>query len=152
MEQLHDGIVVGHDGSRASGEAVRWAAGLAHRLDVPLHVIRAWSFTNAPRPASMSVGFVPPVDEFTEAVREELERHLAALDLGECDVRAHPVHARASSALLDSVGEGVEVVVVGSRGAGGFRGLGFGSTADQVARHAHVPVVVVPVARTADQP
>jgi nucleotide-binding universal stress UspA family protein len=151
MEQLHDGIVVGHDGSRASSEAVRWAAGVARRLEVPLHVIRAWSFTNAPRPESMSVGYVPPVDEFAEAVRVELERHLAGLDLGECDVRVHPVHAGASAALLESVGEGVEVIVVGSRGAGGFRGLGFGSTADQVVRHAPVPVVVVPVGRTADQ-
>ena len=74
MEQLHDGIVVGHDGSRASSEAVRWAAGVARRLDVPLHVIRAWSFTNAPRPESMSVGYVPPVDEFAEAVGRELGR------------------------------------------------------------------------------
>jgi len=35
--------------------------------------------------------------------------------------------------------------VVGSRGAAGFRGLRFGSTADQVVRHAVCPVVVVPV-------
>ncbi len=37
------------------------------------------------------------------------------------------------------------MIVVGRRGAGGFRGLGFGSTADQVSRYAACPVVVVPV-------
>jgi nucleotide-binding universal stress UspA family protein len=39
---------------------------------------------------------------------------------------------------------------VGTRGAGGFRGLGFGSTADQVVRHAPCPVVVVPVSHEHD--
>ncbi len=38
-----------------------------------------------------------------------------------------------------------DLLVVARRGSGGFRGLGFGSTADQVARHSPCPVVVVPV-------
>ena len=41
-------------------------------------------------------------------------------------------------------GKGADMLVVGTRGAGGFAGLHFGSTADQVVRHARCPVVVVP--------
>ena len=45
---------------------------------------------------------------------------------------------------------GAEMLVVGTRGEGGFRGLLFGSTADQVVRHAKRPVVVVPVTGSDD--
>jgi nucleotide-binding universal stress UspA family protein len=142
--QLDGGLVVGHDGSDASGRAVTWAAGLAARLGVPLHVLRAWSLTNAPRPASMKPGYVPPRGDFEEAVRERLAADLADLRLPEsCTVELHVAHGQSSSRLLE-LAKGAEMLVVGSRGAGGFRGLGFGSTADQVVRHSPCPVIVVP--------
>ena len=62
----------------------------------------------------------------------------------DCQLELHVVHAQSSKALLHAA-TGAELLVVGRRGAGGFRGLGFGSTADQVARHAPCPVVIVPV-------
>ena len=146
-EQLDGGLVVGHDGSDASGRAVVWAARLAARLNVPLHVLRAWSLTNAPRPASMSPGYVPPRADFEEAVRAALAADLARLDLPEsCTVALHVAHGQSSSRLLE-LAEGAEMLVVGSRGAGGFRGLGFGSTADQVVRYSPCPVIVVPSER-----
>ena len=40
---LQGGVLVGHDGSAAAGEGVRWAAGLAAALGEPLHVLRAWA-------------------------------------------------------------------------------------------------------------
>lgn len=145
-EQLDGGLVVGHDGSDASGRAVTWAAGLAARLHVPLHVLRAWSLTNAPRPASMEPGYVPPRADFEEAVREALQADLDRLRLPEsCTVRLHVAYGQSSSRLLE-LARGAEMLVVGSRGAGGFRGLGFGSTADQVVRHSPCPVIVVPTA------
>ena len=49
--ELSGGMIVGHDGSPASAEAVRWAAKLAGRLDCTLHVVRTWSISSAPRPA-----------------------------------------------------------------------------------------------------
>ena len=143
-EQVSGGLVVGHDGSQASGRAVTWAAGLAARLQVTLHVLRAWSLTNAPRPASMAPGYVPPRADFEEAVREALFADLARLDLPPtCTVRLHVAHGQSSSRLLE-LAQGAEMLVVGSRGAGGFHGLGFGSTADQVVRYSPCPVVVVP--------
>jgi nucleotide-binding universal stress UspA family protein len=137
------GIVVGHDGSSAAGDAVRWAADLAQRLDEPLHVVRAWSLTNAPRPKTLEMGYIPPMADFEAAVCEALTADLAGLSLP-VEPTVHAVRHGAARALLES-GEDATMIVVGRRGAGGFRGLGFGSTADQVVRHAPCPVVVVPV-------
>ena len=49
---IQGGLVVGHDGSPASAEAARWAARLAVRLGVRLHVVRTWTLSSAPRPAT----------------------------------------------------------------------------------------------------
>ena len=141
--RVDGGIVVGHDGSEAAGDAVRWAAGLAERLGERLHVVRAWSLTNAPRPTTQEFGYIPPIADFEAAVRGALEHDVAALKLAG-EVELHVVRSGAARALLRA-GEGATMVVVGRRGRGGFRGLGFGSTADQVASYAPVPVVVVPV-------
>ncbi|WP_300604638.1 universal stress protein [Trebonia sp.] len=52
---------------------------------------------------------------------------------------AHPVMA------------GAEMIVIGSRGVGGFERLTMGSVGDQVARHAHCPVVIIPRERQAQR-
>ena len=140
---LDGGVLVGHDGSAASSQAVRWAADLARRLGVRLHVVRAWGLVNAPKPRSHQLGYVAPLVDYEAAVREDLTDDIGKLDLA-CDLELHVVHGRASGVLL-AAASGAELVVVGKRGWGGFRGLGFGSTADQVMRHAPCPVVVVPV-------
>lgn len=140
---LDGGVLVGHDGSAASGEAVRYAARLAGRLGCPLHVLRAWTIKTAPRPATQRPGYVAPLADFEAAVRDDLAGDVDRLALTG-DVHLHVVHGRASRELLRAA-EGAEMVVVGRRGEGGFRGLGFGSTADRVVPHAPCPVVVVPV-------
>ena len=143
--ELSGGMLVGHDGSPASSEAVRWAAKLAARLDCPLHVIRTWSISSAPRPATATGGYVPPMADFEGAVLDRLRSDITALGLPEgLDVQCHAVHGSAGRRLLE-VSKGAHMLVLGTRGGGGFRGLGFGSTADQVVRHAVCPVVVVPV-------
>jgi len=142
---IRGGVVVGHDGSDASSQAVRWSARMAVRLGIGLHVVRAWALSSAPRPATATGGYVPPMTDFEQAVREELEAEVAALGLpSECSVTAHVLHGAATKRLLQAA-ENAELLVVGSRGEGGFRGLRFGSTADQVVRYAPCPVVVVPV-------
>jgi len=138
------GIVVGHDGSEDATVAVRHAARLAARLGLTLHVVRAWTLTNAPRPASMTVGYVPPVDDFEKAVLDELTAQVEAIGLPEvCTVELHATRGQSTERLLEAA-EGAEMLVVGARGGGGFRGLRFGSTADQAVRYSSVPVLVVP--------
>ena len=144
------GILVGHDGSPASAEAVRWAARLAERLGCSLHVVRTWSISSAPRPATAEPGYVPPMADFEAAVADRLRKDVAGLGLPDgLTVECHTLHGSAGRRLLEA-SKGAEMLVLGSRGAGGFRGLGFGSTADQVVSHAVSPVVVVPVTGSDD--
>jgi nucleotide-binding universal stress UspA family protein len=138
------GVLVGHDGSSSSSSAVRWAARLAGRLGCSLHVVRTWALSSAPRPSTWSPGFVPPLGDFEAAVLESLRSDVAGLGLpGDVPVSCHVLHGTAGKRLVES-SQGVELLVVGSRGIGGFRGLVTGSTATQVIGHAHCPVVVVP--------
>ena len=138
------GIVVGHDGSRASGPVVRVAADLAHRLGVTLHVVRVWHITTAPRPGSMVGGFVPPYAEFEQAVIADLKADCTAAGIrDDIDLELYALRGQSAECLV-ATAEGAEMLVIGVRGAGGFAGLRFGSTATQVVRHSKVPVLVVP--------
>jgi nucleotide-binding universal stress UspA family protein len=141
---VRGGVVVGHDGSEPAARATRWAARIAVLLDVQLLVVRAWSITSAPRPKTASPGYVPPITDFEQAVRQRLEADVASLDLPEeCKVHCHVLHCAPARALLNTA-ENADLLVVAARGIGGFRGLMFGSTADQVTRHAPCPVTIIP--------
>lgn len=148
--QVDGGILVGHDGSKASCSAVRWAVEMAEKLDVPVHVLRVWVYANAPRPATAEPGYMPPLADFQQAVINQLREDLESLGLADSpQLHLHASHGRSSQRLLEAARK-ADLLVVGSRGAGGFKGLGFGSTADQVTRHAPCPVVVVPTAAEAN--
>lgn len=142
--QISGGIVVGHDGSRASATVVRRAGELAKRLGVTLHVVRVWNLATAPRPGSMVGGYVPPFAEFEAAVIADLKEDCAAAGLSDdVDIQLYALRGQATERLIAAAAN-AEMLVVGVRGAGGFKGLRFGSTATQVVRHSTVPVLVVP--------
>jgi nucleotide-binding universal stress UspA family protein len=138
------GILVGHDGSDPSGHAVRYAADLAARLGLPLHVVRTWVLSSAPRPSTWTAGYVPPLADFEAAVLERLRHDIEALHLPNEEVTCCVAHGPTAKRLVES-SAAAEMLVVGSRGKGGFLGVVLGSTAIQVAGHAKCPVVVVPV-------
>jgi nucleotide-binding universal stress UspA family protein len=147
-----DGIVVGHDGSRHADQALRWAAGWAARAGCRLHVVRTWVLSSAPRPESWRTAYVPPMTDFERAVQEALEDDVRALDLpAELPVECHVLHGTPARRLVEA-SAGAELLVVSSRGRGGFTGLVMGSTTDQVVRHAHCPVVVIPARALDDEP
>ena len=126
--QIEGGILVGHDGSKCAQEALGWAARLAARADMDLHVLRAWSMMTAPQPKSWSPGYVPPLEEYEKAVYDELSAHVAAARLDPAvRVTCHVVHTSAAQGMITAAA-GADLLVVGARGRGGFAGLLLGST------------------------
>lgn len=138
------GVVVGDDGSEGAAHAVRYALEEARRRDTTLHVIRAWSVLSTSRPADVPPGFAASLPEYeASALEEERARveHILGADPG-VPVEIHCVHSPAAKALIKA-SETADVVVVGSRGLGGFRSLVLGSVAEQCIRHCSGPVIVV---------
>jgi nucleotide-binding universal stress UspA family protein len=143
VAEVRGGVLVGHDGSSGGLAALRWAAALCVRDDLELHVLRAWKVTSAPQPARWRPGVVPPLPEWERAVREELARDIAAAELDpRLELGCHVAYGDAAPCLIASA-EDTEMLVVGSRGRGGFAGLLLGSVSDQCVRHAPCPVTVV---------
>jgi nucleotide-binding universal stress UspA family protein len=141
--QVDGGIVVGHDGSKCAQEALTWAAALAGRSGLDLHVVRAWAMMTAPKPSTWEPGFVPPLTDYEQAAHDELTAHVKAAKLDPAvRVTCHVVHKAAAQGLM-SAAEGADLMVLGARGRGGFSGLLLGSVSDQLVHHAPCPVTVV---------
>ena len=132
-------ILVGVDGSKVAAAALSWAAGLAGPLDARLVVATAWV------PSQIEM---PP--EFARAERDELGRTLddewcgPARDAGVV-FDSEVLGGEPPDALLDAADRHDAVLlVVGTRGAGGFAGLRLGSVADYVAHRTTRPLAVIP--------
>ena len=149
--EIDGGILVGHDGSGHAAAALRAGIELAHRFNKPLHVVRTWAMSSAPRPDTWEPGYVPPLCDYEAAVRKALTRDVEAAGLtpGE-DVMVHVVHGAPARRLVEA-STGADLLVVSRRGRGGFAGLGLGSVTEQCIRYASCPVVVVPARGAKDE-
>lgn len=145
-------VIVGHDGSATADLALVWALEYAARFDARVRVVRAWSMLTAPRPASATVGYVPPIEDFEGAVLAELRADVARAGAAHtADVEVVPEAFRGGPANgLIQASEAADLLVVGARGLGGFKGLALGSVSDQCVRHSGCPVVVVRDDHSAD--
>jgi nucleotide-binding universal stress UspA family protein len=139
-------IVVGVDGSEGAQTALEWAAAEARLRNSPLRIVHAWHL-----PAAMygSGGFVPPVgvtweDDLEGAARAGLDKIVAdASELLEgIEIERRLGEGPAATVLTDAA-RGADLLVVGSRGLGGFKELLLGSVGHQCAQHAPCPVVIV---------
>lgn len=143
------GVVVGTDGSEGALRALRWAVEEARLrntrltvlavVGVPVTIPRA----SAPfRPGAPLIGQPEPADLHAAeaAARAELEQAGGAEGV-DGEIR---VVAGVPAEELLKAGEDAELVVVGSRGVGGFSRLLLGSVSSQVVQHATCPVVVIP--------
>lgn len=136
-------IVVGVDGSDGSARALRWAVEEARRWDATVEAIHTWSPPYAGVGVESGWAIADPV--LAEAATTLLDEAVDAVDtsgLGQPVVRT--VRCGHPAATLLEAGEDADLLVVGSRGLGGFGRLLLGSTSTQVVHHAPCPVVVVP--------
>ncbi len=136
-------IVIGYDGSEFADEALRKGLWLASKLGLKARVVRAWTISTAPRPATWSPGYVPPVEDFAQAVREQLQQQVAArlAEFPDVEVELEVPHGAAGRELVRA-SEDARVLIVGTRGLGGFAGLLLGSVSDQVVEHAKCDVLI----------
>ncbi|MDA8291330.1 MAG: universal stress protein [Actinomycetota bacterium] len=134
-------VVVGVDGSKASDAALEWAAEEARMRGATLRVVHSWSL-----PTWSYSAYLPPVafEEVEPAAREDLDRQVAQVLGPSPDVRVEKElrEGPAAEQILDAAADAA-LVVVGSRGRGGFAGLLLGSVSAQVVQHAHCPVTIV---------
>jgi nucleotide-binding universal stress UspA family protein len=144
-------IAVGIDGSASAGHAMAWAADAAARRHVSVHLVHTVTAS-----AFAYAGGVAPPDAFFDDIEAAGRSYLADMEAQVC--RAHPklavrttlVHGYPAPALIGASAE-ARMLVLGSRGLGGFTGLLVGSTAVALAAHGHCPVAVIRGA-TPDQP
>ena len=137
-------IAVGVDGSEGAAAALRWAAAEARLRGARLRVVHAW---NVPTIAYAGGGFVPPAsfeDDLGQAAETGLETWLDAAkpDLEGIEVERRVTEGHAATVLTEAAAD-ADLLVVGSRGLGGFSELLLGSVSHQVAQRAHCPVVII---------
>ncbi|GHF99322.1 universal stress protein [Streptomyces albogriseolus] len=139
-----DRIVVGVDGSPSSREALRWAARQAALTGGTVRALTSWDYPQY----HGALGWLPPSSGDEEALetraREDLTRCVEET-LGArppADVRTEVHYGTPASVLLRAARD-ASLLVVGSRGLGGFAGLLLGSVAQHCVQHAACPVVVV---------
>lgn len=168
---LTERIVVGVDASDGSLAALRWAMHEALLRGVGLHAVIAWSYHSNwgdsrwgtmftfPAGYGLSAGMLRPsmpadvapqrtdadvnvmaAEVLDEAIRLALEQDRSGERV---TITRHAQEGPAAKVLLDAVTE-ADLLVVGTRGHGGFVGALLGSVSHQVVAQARCPVVVVP--------
>ena len=137
-------VVVGVDGSESALATVRWAAGEATRRDAPLRLVGVLEWSAYRPPAAAGVLPEGDRDVLIEHLRKELtgaaaQAHALAPEL---TVTHHIAVGSPKRVLLDEAGSAT-LLVLGSRGRGGFTGLLTGSVSMALSAVAPCPVVVV---------
>ena len=141
------GIIVGVDGSGHSQRALEWAMKEAAVRETPLTAMTVHALIR---------GYYGGMVEFSDdEVRAEKTRQLVqaevdavAHDLGDSAPAAVSVRVASGSVVeeLVNAAKDADMLVVGSRGAGGFSRLMMGSVSSLVTHHATCPVVIIPPA------
>jgi nucleotide-binding universal stress UspA family protein len=130
-------IVVGADGSPESVKAVAWAAEQARVSGADVELVTAWTYPSSYGIPLVVEGFDPEKD-----ARDTAAKAMASLELPADRVHSIVVYDSAAAALVQR-SEGAAMLVVGSRGHGGFEDLLLGSVSTYCTHHAHCTVVVV---------
>jgi len=138
-------IVVGVDGSPSSLAAVDWAVTEARLRNGKIRLVSAWYYP----PLASEVGEGVIDDSFKNYAEQTLAEALGMVADQGIPVSGTVVENSPAIAMLDAARD-ANLVIVGSRGCGGFASLLLGSVSSQVVHHAHCPVLVVRSKAVAD--
>jgi nucleotide-binding universal stress UspA family protein len=136
-------IVVGIDGSDQSRRALEWALEEARLRRLPLRVVHTWTYPRSAGFAYVSAEMIDP-SFLSNAASDVLDETVGDVlgDATDVQIEKKVVEGAAARVLVEEA-QGAELLVVGSRGHGGFSGLLLGSVSQQCAHHAPCPVVIV---------
>jgi nucleotide-binding universal stress UspA family protein len=158
-------IVVGVDGSEGSDDALRWALAEARLRGAPLRAVHVYQSPRVPvmGPGLGTAGGLPDPAvlteksaELTQAAEtdaqnliEEALRRVGGGSLEGLEIERSAVEGAPAQTLIESARD-ADLLVLGSRGRGGFLGLLLGSVSQQCAQHPPCPVVILPPEGTQD--
>lgn len=144
MHGFVDGAVVaGIDGSSSAVQAAVWAGAEAARRGRPLRLVQVYTLPRVNAPVAFGTteqvraGLAERAEEWLAAAKVAVTAAFPDVEVGTAAREWSPVTA------LVQESQHAELVVLGSRGLGGFTGLLVGSTAVSIVAHAHCPIVVV---------
>jgi len=139
MSKTTERVVVGVDGSEQSKLALRWGARICAMSGSQLEAIIAWQYPISYGMAAASVQYDPEseMDKLLTETVDEVFGDDRPNDLVLSVREGHPAK------VLNDASVGATMLVVGTRGHGGFAGLLLGSVSANVAEHAACPVLVV---------
>jgi nucleotide-binding universal stress UspA family protein len=131
-------IVVGVDGSKPARHALLWAQFMARVLDAAIDAVAVWDVSAIP--AEGWIDDWNPEKETAANLHSTLDEVLGTHPA----LRVREVVRRGSAAReLVQASQGAQLLIVGSRGHGGFTGLLLGSVSSACAEHAHCPVLII---------
>jgi nucleotide-binding universal stress UspA family protein len=143
QEEKMPGIIVGIDGSSHSQIALDWAMREAKLRREPLSVLTVVHLSAA---GWHGMVVFPSGEEVVaqarEAARETAAKAAAGLGEAAPSASVQAVVGQPAEVLIDA-SQDADLLVLGSRGTGGFARLTMGSVSNQVSQHAHCPVVIV---------
>ena len=137
-----ENIVVGVDGSEPSIAALRCAIDEASFRGVGIDAVHVWSMPALSGAEALGTVMLP-WEELEASAHAILDETLAKVEARDVAVTKVVVQGSTAHVLIEH-SAGAPMLVVGSRGTGGFVGLLVGSVAHQVLHHAPCPVLVVP--------
>jgi nucleotide-binding universal stress UspA family protein len=140
-------IVVGVDESPESKDALRWGIEEGRLRRVPVVALHAWFVPPLPPPVDVAP-VVPPIDpsvvaDLSKAAERLVERVVDEVVGESTDIYVRPlaVEGPPATVLVEAVTDD-DLLVVGSHGPGGLKGLLLGSVSHDVVNHAPCPVLV----------
>jgi nucleotide-binding universal stress UspA family protein len=131
-------IVVGVDGSPSSVQALTWAIRQAGRTGAVVAIICAWQY-----PVNYGWAYAEPDPPLGDLASQAVEKAVAEARQADqtVEIEAHVVEQNPAQALI-AASQGADLLVVGSRGHGGFSGILLGSVSQHCVQHAACPVLV----------